>query len=161
MARVAESVEVSASLAEVWAFYFDRRSWAAWVDGFGEVEAEDGYPETGGSLRWRSGPAGRGVVTEHVLEHEPRRLHRIAFSDPESAGELRSEFGIVGQATRVTQVLDYRLRRRGPFAWATDRLFVRSQIRSSLRRSLGRLKHEVEERAGADGAGLPPRQPRV
>jgi hypothetical protein len=149
MARIAESAEVSASLAEVWAFYFDAARWPAWVDGFGEVEAEDGYPEAGGSLRWRSGPAGRGVVTEHVLEHEPRRLHRIAFADPESAGELRTEFGIAGAATRVTQELDYRLRRRGPFAWATDVLFVRSQIRGSMRRSLGRLKHEVEDLAEA------------
>jgi hypothetical protein len=153
MARVTESAEVSASLAEVWAFYFDAERWPAWVDGFGEVEAQTGYPEAGGSLRWRSGPAGRGVVTEHVLEHEPRRLHRIAFADPESAGELRTEFAIAGEGTRVTQVLDYRLRRRGPFARVTDVLFVRSQVRGSMQRSLGRLKHEVEERAEAAEAG--------
>jgi hypothetical protein len=139
------SVLVSASLAEVWDTYFSRERWAAWVDGFAAVEAEDGYPEEGGSLRWRSVPAGRGVVTEHVLEHDPRRLHRIAFSDEFSAGELRTTFAIEGQASRVTQALDYRLRRRrGPFAWLTERLFVRSQIADSLQRGLGRFKHEVE-----------------
>ena len=88
--QVSESVVVDASLAEVWDYYFDPRGWPAWVDGFGRVEASDGYPEAGGSLRWRSIPAGRGEVTEHVLEHEPRRLHRVAFRDPESAGELRT-----------------------------------------------------------------------
>jgi hypothetical protein len=115
------------------------------VDQFGSIEASDGYPEAGGSLRWRSGAAGRGTVTEHVLEHEPRRLHRIAFHDPASAGELRTAFAIEGEGTRVTQELDYRLRKRGPFARLTDRLFIRSQMRGSLRRSLDRLKAEVEE----------------
>jgi hypothetical protein len=50
----------------------------------------------------------------------------------------------------VVQELDYRLRRRGPFAWVTDRLFIRSQVRGSLARSLGRLKLEVEEPAEAE-----------
>jgi hypothetical protein len=148
MARVVESVEAEASLAEVWDLYFTPERWPSWVEGFARVEAEQGYPEAGGSLRWRSSPAGRGVVTEHVLEHEPRRLHRIAFSDPQSVGELRTTFGIAGPAVRVTQELEYRLRRRGPFARLTDLLFVRSQVSRSMQRSLGRLKREVEEAAG-------------
>jgi hypothetical protein len=45
----------------------------------------------------------------------------------------------------VTLELDYRLARGGPFAWLTDRLFVRSQVRASLRRSLIGLKREAEE----------------
>ena len=97
VSKVSESVVVAASLAEVWDYYFEPRGWPAWVDGFGRVEASDGYPEAGGSLRWRSIPAGRGEVTEHVLEHEPRRLHRVAFRDPESAGELVTRFEIAGE----------------------------------------------------------------
>jgi len=143
--RVSGSVLVAASLAEVWDYYFEPQGWPAWVDGFGHVEASNGYPEAGGSLRWRSIPAGRGEVTEHVLEHEPRRLHRVAFRDPESAGELVTTFEIAGDGTLVAQELEYRLRRRGPLAWLTDRLFIRSQVRASLVRSLGRLKLEVEE----------------
>jgi len=150
MSRVSESILVAASLAEVWESYFEPRRWPAWVDGFQRVTASDGYPQTGGSLRWSSIPAGRGEVTEHVLEHEPRRLHRVAFRDPASAGELRASFAIEGQGTVVTQEIDYRLRRRGPFAWLTDRLFIRSQMRQSLRRSLAGLKLEVEE-GGAVG----------
>ncbi len=150
MSKVSESVVVVASLAEVWDYYFEPRGWPAWVDGFGRTETSAGYPQAGGSLRWRSIPAGRGEVTEHVLEHEPRRLHRVAFRDPESAGELRTTFEIAGQGTAVTLELEYRLRKRGPFAWLTDRLFIRSQVRGSLARTLARLKLEVEALAGAE-----------
>ena len=157
MSKVSQSVVVDASLAEVWDHYFEPRGWPAWVDGFGRIEASDGYPEAGGSLRWRSIPAGRGEVTEHVLEHEPRRVHRVAFRDPQSAGELRTAFEIAGQGTAVTQEVDYRLRSRGPFAWLTDRLFIRSQVRSSVARTLARLKVEVEELAEASSSAGGPR----
>ena len=148
MATVAESVRVEASLAEVWDYYFSQRGWMLWVDGFHAVERAEGYPEAGGSHRWRSIPAGRGTVTEHVLEHEPRRLHRVAFGDPSTTGELTTRFEIAGEATQVTQELDYKLREGGAFAWFTDRFFVRSQMRRSLARSLERFKHEVEEISG-------------
>jgi hypothetical protein len=137
---------VRASLAEVWDRYFDPAGWPAWVDGFARVQASDGYPEAGGSLRWTSVPAGRGEVIEHVLEHEPRRLHRVAFRDSASAGELETSFAIEGPRVVVTQRLDYRLRGRGPLSRLTDRLFIRPQIRRSLRRSLDRLALESEER---------------
>ena len=145
MSTASASVEIAASLAEVWDYYFEPRGWAAWVDGFDRVVTSDGYPEVGGSLRWRSIPAGRGEVTEHVLEHEPRRLHRVAFRDPTTAGELRTSFSIAGERSRVVQELHYRRARRGPLAGLTDRLFIRSQVRGSLERSLARLKLEVEE----------------
>ena len=150
MSRISESVVVDASLAEVWGYYFDPGGWPAWVDGFGRVEASAGYPEAGGSLRWQSVPAGRGEVTEHVLEHEPRRLHRVAFRDPESAGELVTRFEIAGEGTLVAQELEYRLRRRGPFTWLTDRLFIRSQVRGSLGRTLARLRIEAETQSEAE-----------
>jgi len=147
MSRVSASAAVKASLAEVWDYYFDPEGWSAWVDGFGRVEASDGYPEAGGSLRWASGPAGRGVVRERVLEHEPRRVHRVSFEDPETTGQLKATFAIQGGTTVVTQELDYSLRQRGPFAKLTDMLFIRSQMRGSLTRSLARLKLEAEEAA--------------
>jgi hypothetical protein len=152
MSRVTASVEVSASLAEVWDYYFEPEAWPAWVDGFGRVESSTGYPNEGGSLRWRSGPAGRGEVTEHVLEHEPRRIHRASFEDSGTEGQLSVTFAIQGESTVVTQELEYRLRERGPFAKLTDVLFIRSQMRAVLGRSLSRLKLEVEEvAAGTQG----------
>jgi len=146
VSAVTDSVVVEASLAEAWDHYFNADGWAAWVDGFGRVEASSGYPEAGGSLRWTSIQAGRGEVIERVVEHLPRRLHRVSFEDPTSSGELRVSFAIEGRGTRVTQALDYRLRSRGPLARLTDLFFVRSQVRGSMRRSLERLKLEVEEK---------------
>jgi hypothetical protein len=148
-----DSVLVSVSLKEAWAFYFEPRGWPAWVDGFELVESADGYPQVGGELVWRSIPAGRGRVAERVLEHAPRTRHRIAFSDPESAGEQLTEFGVEGEATRVRLTLEYSLERSGPFAVFTDRLFVRGQIRAALRRSLLRFKHEAEEAAHFAASG--------
>ena len=75
-----------------------------------------GYPEAGGTLRWSSTPAGRGTVTERVVEHESRRLHRVEYEDPETTGQLSVTFAIEGEGTMVTQELDYRLRDRGVFA---------------------------------------------
>jgi hypothetical protein len=147
MSRVSASVPMRASLAEVWDYYFDPVGWSAWVDGFARVDSDTGYPDAGGTLRWSSGPAGRGTVTERVVEHEPRRLHRVSYEDPETTGELTVTFAIEGEGTLVTQELDYRLREGGVFAKVTDRLFIRSQMRGSLARSLGRLRLEVEEAA--------------
>jgi hypothetical protein len=145
MSGVAASVPVRASLAEVWDYYFDPAGWPAWVDGFARVESDKGYPEVGGTLRWSSTPAGCGTVTERVVEHESRRLHRVEYEDPETTGQLSVTFAIEGEGTMVTQELDYRLRDRGVFAKVTDRLFIRSQMRGSLSRSLARLRLEVEE----------------
>jgi uncharacterized protein YndB with AHSA1/START domain len=154
----AESILVGAPVAEVWDFYFEPAAWPSWVDGFGEVESSNGYPEIGGSLRWRSVPAGRGVVEERVLEHEPRRVHRIAFSDELSEGELVTWFEIAtapaaDPGTLVSQEMEYRLRRRGPLGFLTDFLFVRPQIARSLARSLERLRSEVAEMAASEEWG--------
>jgi hypothetical protein len=144
MARVASAVEIAAPAAAVWEAYFDPGAWSRWVDQFAAVIASDSYPEEGGTLRWRSGRAGRGEVSERVLEHRPRRLHRIAFDDPHVTGELATTFEIIDGGTRVRQEQTYDLRRRGPFARIADVLFVRAQMRASLARSLALLRGEVE-----------------
>lgn len=151
MSEVSASVSIEASLAEVWEHHFDPAGWSIWADGFGTVVFSEGYPEQGGHLRWRSTSAGRGEVSEEVLEHHPRGLHRIAFSDPQTEGELRTTFAIEGERVNVTQELSYRLRGGGPFAALTDFLFTRSQQRRSLQRSLDALGRVVE---GAPAAGL-------
>jgi hypothetical protein len=158
MGKATESVEVAASLAETWDFYFEPSAWASWVDGFKAVERGSGYPEETGTLRWRSRPAGRGVVEERVLAHEPRSLHRIAFEDDYSAGELEVRFEIAGQKTKVTQSLEYKMKQHGAFGPLTDRLFVRRQVRRSLTHSLSRFRREVEE--VAESIALPDSRPR-
>ncbi len=80
--------------------------------------------------------------------HEPRSKHRIAFTDPESEGEMETRFAIEpggdGQTTKVEQELEYSITSGGALSPLTDVLFVRSQMRRSLQRSLGRLKIEIE-----------------
>ena len=147
MATIEESILVDASLAETWDRYFDPQGWSGWVDGFRATIAADGYPQAGGELRWRSVPAGRGEVVERVLEHEDRRRHRVAFSDPGMEGELETRFQIEGEGTRVTQTLDYRVLDRGPIARLGAVLFVRSQVRASVQRSLSAFRRAAEEAA--------------
>ena len=153
MAKVEATVDIGAPLANVWDLYFDRARWAAWVDGFSSLaRATDDYPEQEGELRWRSTPAGRGDVSERVLVHQPRSLHRIAFEDPSTKGELETRFAIrpadEGRVTQVSQILTYKLTSGGPLAPVTDALFIRSQQRRSLQRSLVELRLEAE-RTGA------------
>ncbi len=144
MAVVEASVEVDLSLAETWDVFFDQVRWPSWVDGFAKVVADEGYPEEGGTLRWQSIPAGRGEVSERVLEHEHRRRHLIAFTDPATGGELVTTFSIAGEGTVVEQKLDYRLSERGPLSWLASVFFVKSQLRASMHRSLVAFKNEAE-----------------
>jgi uncharacterized protein YndB with AHSA1/START domain len=144
MATVAAELEITAHPAAVWDLYFDPERWPDWVDQFASVVELDGYPEVGGTLRWRSGRAGRGEVTEKVVEHVPRVRHRIEFSDPEAEGELLTVFEPIAEGTRCRQEFTYALRDAGLFARAADVFFVRSQMRASLNRSLVGLQVERE-----------------
>jgi hypothetical protein len=154
-----DSVVTRASLREAWDYYFEPAGWPAWVDGFHAVESASGYPDEGGTLTWRSTPAGRGTVTERVLDHEPRKLHRIEFSDPESRGELTTRFQLEGEGTRVSLELSYELVARGFFSWLAERFFVRGQVAKSLRRTLQRYRLEVEELADMRAVADPPAAP--
>jgi hypothetical protein len=146
MPRAEASEEIPASLAETWDAFFDPRGWPEWVDAFAGVNSSERYPESGGRLEWRTGAAGRGEVSEEVLAHEPRRLHRVRFADPTMTGELETRFEIEGDGTRITQEMEYRLSERGVFA-VLGALFVRSQIARSLERSLAAFKAYVSDSA--------------
>ena len=145
MRPLAEELVINASLAEVWDLYFEASRWPAWVDELKGVDSlEGGYPEEGGGLVWHSGPSGRGRVSETVLEHEPRRRHRIRYADPFSEGEQLTTFAIEGgEGTRVRIELTYRLVKGGVFGGITDRLFIRTQMLGSLARSLEGLEAEA------------------
>jgi uncharacterized protein YndB with AHSA1/START domain len=155
MAKVAEEILIEATLAEVWDAYFEPRRWPSWVDGFQAVVSSQGYPEEGGTLRWRSNPSGRGTVSERVLEHEPRHRHRVGFSDDASEGELLTTFTMQRQSVLVRQELTYELKEEKPLHRLTDRFFVRPRLRESLARSLRGLAAEATDTAepGAEPSG--------
>lgn len=153
MGEVSGGIEIDAPVADVWEVYLDPKRWMAWVDGFGAVAASDGYPEVGGQLKWRSTPAGRGEVTERVQAHEPRRLHRIVYTDPGSTGEVETRFEIVpsageGRKTRVSVNHTYGLESGGLLAPITDRFFIRPQMQRSLDRTLIDLRRVVGTGSG-------------
>ncbi len=136
---------VDASLAEVWDLYFEPATWRSWVDEFRGIDETRGdYPEAKGTLVWHSGPAGRGQVTETVLEHEPRRIHRIRYLDENSEGEQTTTFAMEGTGTKVTIDLSYGLL-KPVFLPFTNRLFVRPQMRSMLMRTLEGLRAEASD----------------
>ena len=145
MPVVEEDVIVAASLAGTWNTYFEPRTWPSWVDSFRSVISLEGYPQAGGTLVWKSVSAGRGEVTENVLEHEPRRLHRISFSDPSLEGEMAVSFAIEGEGTKIRAVFEYRVVDSSLFARAASVIFVKPQIRGTLRRSLDAFANEVGE----------------
>ncbi|MDX6586228.1 MAG: hypothetical protein QOI31_701 [Solirubrobacterales bacterium] len=151
MSVVEQEVVVAASLADAWDLYFEPRSWPDWVDSFGSVIEIDGYPDAGGRLRWKSIPAGRGEVMEKVLEHEPRRKHRIEFADPSLAGEMTVTFAIEGDGTKIVASMDYRLLDRSAFARLGALLFLKAQLRGTLRRSLDAFAPEVAGRTATPG----------
>jgi hypothetical protein len=63
---------------------------------------------------------------------------------------LRSRFAAGPEGScRLHQQLDYTLRKSGPLNRITDFLFIRSQLRGSLQRSLNAFGPECEDRTRA------------
>ena len=123
--------------------------WPSFVEGFARpVDRSPEWPHEGARLVWESTPAGRGRVTEKVMEAEgpdrfvtqvfEERLHGVqTFRVVESEGGSRAELA-----------LEYELTKYGPLSAVADVIFIRRAIRDSLRRTLSRFAVEAEEEAG-------------
>ena len=152
-ARHPVELEPEAALA-MWA---DVRRWPTFVDGFGQLLAVDTeWPEPGSEVEWRSGPRGRGAVTERVERHEPGRLLATRVREAQLEGLQTIEFGEAEQGGTLAELtLEYELTDlRGPLAKVVDVVFVRRAQRDALRRTLARFAVEAEEEASL--AGRPP-----
>jgi hypothetical protein len=143
-------VQATVALApsEVIDLWTDVRRWPSFVEGFGHVESVDReWPQPGSKLVWRSGPAGRGLVTERVLESGPDRFATQVFEEALTGTQTLSvEPGEEG--TRAELALEYELARGGPTRWLAEVVFIRRALRDALRRTLGRFAVEAEEEAG-------------
>ena len=127
---------------ELWT---DVRRWASFVEGFGHIERVDpGWPGPGSKVVWRSGPAGRGQVTERVLESGPDGFATQVFEEA-LTGTQRLSVEPLEQGTRAELALEYELARGGPARWLADVIFIRRAQRDALRRTLGRFAIEAEE----------------
>jgi hypothetical protein len=127
----------------------DTDRWATFVEGFARtLERSPEWPAAGSRVVWESTPAGRGRVTEKVMEGEgPDRFVTVVFEERLSGTQtfrvVESEGG-----SRAELSLDYQLTKYGPLSGVADAIFIRRAIRDSLRRTLFRFAVEAEEEAG-------------
>jgi hypothetical protein len=127
----------------------DTSRWSTFVEGFARVlEKDRDWPAEATRVVWESVPAGRGRVTEKVLD--PPASDRFAsrvFEDRlvgvQTFRAAESEGG-----SRVELSLEYTLTKYGPFGSVADAIFIRRALRDSLRRTLFRFGVEAEEEAG-------------
>ena len=151
MRTVAIKVDVAAPHAAVEAAWYDTARWSQWVDGLEQiVEISEPWPALGGRVVWRSGPAGRGTVTERVVEHTPGAGQSVAVSDGEIEGQQTvlftptGEGTATGEGTRVELELSWALRRRNPLTAIANALFIRRAVGDALGRTLERFAAVVE-----------------
>ena len=127
----------------------DPGRWPSFVEGFArELERSPEWPAAGARVVWESTPAGRGRVTERVVEGEgPDRFVPQVFDERLNGTQtfrvVESEAG-----SRAELALEYELTKYGPLSALADVIFIRRAIRDSLRRTLSRFAVEAEEEAG-------------
>jgi hypothetical protein len=126
----------------------DVRRWPSFVEGFAHAEqVSDGWPRKGSKVVWRSGPGGRGRVTEKVVEHGSGRFVTAVFEDALS-GTQSLLVGETADGSRVELELEYELAKGGPLRVVTDLIFIRRAQQAALERTLRRFRVEAQEEAG-------------
>jgi len=140
--------EVSLAPEAALRLWTDLSRWPTFVEGFARVvEVDPGWPGQDSRAIWESVPAGRGRVTEKVIEAAPGQFATLVFEDRLSGRQtlraIESEGG-----TRLELTLDYTLTSYGPLGPLADVIFIRRALRDSLRRTLARFGVEAEDEAG-------------
>jgi hypothetical protein len=124
--------------------WYDVRTWPSWVDGMARVDDVAGdWPRPGAVVRWESGPAGRGHVTEKVVAHEPLRGQTVEVTDDSIWGRQQVSFTPAGDEVAVSVSLEYQVTKRTVFTPVVDLLFIRSAMERSLRSTLARFGAEL------------------
>jgi polyketide cyclase/dehydrase/lipid transport protein len=126
----------------------DLRRWPSFVEGFAHlIENDPGWPAPDSRVVWESVPAGRGRVTEKVVQSDPYLLATMVFED-RLAGRQTFRTAPSDGGSAVELELEYTLVKYGPFGPVADALFIRRALRDSLHRTLFRFAIEAEEEAG-------------
>ena len=134
--RVSESFPVSVHEAE--SCWYDTTRWPQWVDELTSIVSVEGeWPKPGSAVIWQSGPAGRGRVTERVIEQQPLEGYTVEVEDDSVTGEQSVSFDPAQDGVQVTLALSYRIKRRSPLTPLIDVLFVRRLMIASLEKTLG------------------------
>jgi uncharacterized membrane protein len=130
---------------DLWA---DLDRWPTFVDGFASaLERPPEWPAEGSKLVWQSTAAGRGRVTERVVESAPDRIVTDVFEEALN-GTQTVRFRPSEEGGSVVELsLEYELSEGGPLRALSDALFIRRAQRDALRRTLRRFRIEAEEDA--------------
>jgi Polyketide cyclase / dehydrase and lipid transport len=127
----------------------DLSRWASFIEGFARVvESDREWPARESRVIWESIPAGRGRVTEKVVEPPAAGSFATMVFEDRLAG--RQTFHAVESAAgaRVELALEYTLTRYGPLGAVADAIFIRRALRDSLRRTMARFAVEAQDEAG-------------
>ncbi len=104
----------------------------------------EGWPAPGARVIWHSGPAGRGTVTERVVEHTPLEGQTVEVEDDSIRGSQRVSFTPASdEEVDVALRLNYELKDRSLFAWMADPLFIRRAFKAALADTLARFGTEL------------------
>ena len=151
--RVAESIEVNAPPALVWAHVSDPGRYLHFMSGVTRWSV-DGEQATGIGARYRMllrvGSAEVGGLIEVVESKAERDLAWVSVTGVDQRGRWRLRARANGR-THVELRLQYGVAGAGISGWIAENLAART-VRSHLRRSLRQLKRQVEHdqlRAGA------------
>jgi hypothetical protein len=146
VATARETQFVEGSVHEAESCWYDTARWPAWVDELQRVTSVEGdWPRPGSVVRWESGPAGRGRVSERVVEYAPLEGQTLEVEDDAIEARQWVSFSPAGQGVEVELILDYRIKRRSPVTPLVDLLFVRRAMAASMARTLARFAPVVAE----------------
>jgi hypothetical protein len=143
MARIERTGYAPVTPAVARRLWVDTNRWPTFIDGFGHVlEIDEEWPAPGTRVVWQSGPAGRGRVTERMLEHDDEHVVTEVFED-----QLHGRQTVTFEPGRVLMELDYELAKHGPLSRITDVLFIRRALAMALDRTLRRFSTEAADEA--------------
>ena len=147
MTVVRVASEFPGTVHEAESCWCDTSRWPAWVDGLDHVvETAGGWPKAGAQVVWQSGPAGRGRVTERVLEHQPLAGLTTDVHDDSINARQTVTFTPAEDRVAVELTLAYEIRKRGVFTPLVDFLFIRRAMERSIAATLARFGAELADR---------------
>jgi hypothetical protein len=133
------------TVAEAERSWYAPQAWPRWVDGCERILSVDpDWPRAGTGLTWESGPAGRGQVSERVVQYEPLRGMTAEVADASLRGVQTVTFVPEGEEVSVVLALSYRLERRSLVSPLVDVLFIRRAMAASLQTTLHRFGVELQ-----------------
>jgi hypothetical protein len=147
MATASQTFDGSVHEAE--AMWYDTSRWPAWIPGLEQIEEVGAaWPDVGGRIRWRSGPAGRGRVVEQVVAYEPLGGQTVEVEDDSIEGQQTVSFEPKDGQVMVSLSLAYRLKQGSLLMPVVDLLFIRGAMRRALEQTLTRFGAELQESRG-------------